>query len=125
MNKRIPIRVVKDVAREFKLDQVIMVAYERDVKKKEHMTHVVTYGKTKVDCLQAAQGGNMVKKAMGWPESLCDTMPVRVRKDKFLVAKADLQNIINWTESQNGEIEATETALKEINAIVSGILRST
>ena len=125
MNKRIPIRVVKDIAREFKLDQVIMVAYERDAKKEEHMTHVVTYGKTKVDCLQAAQGGNVVKKALGWPETLCDSLPARVRKDKYLVAKSDLQNIVNWTESRNGEIEATEQALKEIKAIVSGILRST
>jgi len=81
MNKRIPIRVVKDIAREFKLDQVIMVAYERDAKKEEHMTHVVTYGKTKVDCLQAAQGGNVVKKALGWPDSL-RAEPTRIEQVK-------------------------------------------
>lgn len=80
MNKRIPIRVVKAVAREFKLDQVIMVAYERDVKKGAQMTHVVTYGKSRADCLQAAQGGNVVKKALGWPEDLCDTLPARAKK---------------------------------------------
>jgi hypothetical protein len=77
MNKRIPIKAARELAKKYKLDQVIIVAYERDVKKQEHMTHVVTYGKSKVDCLQAAQGGNMVKKALGWPESLCNTRPRR------------------------------------------------
>ena len=80
MNKRIPIRAAKDLAKEFNLDQVILVAYERDAQKHEHMTHVVTYGKTRLDCDQAAQGGNMVKKALGWPEKFCNTKPSRILK---------------------------------------------
>lgn len=79
MNKRLPIAAAKDLSKRFNLDQVIIVAYERDVTKQEHQTHVVTYGKTQADCLQAAQGGNMVKKALGWPERL-NAMPPRILK---------------------------------------------
>lgn len=38
-------------------------------------THVTTYGKTKEDCAQAAKGGNFVKKALGWPDSMCKAKP--------------------------------------------------
>jgi hypothetical protein len=77
MNKRIPIKAARELAKKYKLDQVIIVAYERDEKKGTDMTHIVTYGKSKVDCLQAAQGGNMVKKTLGWPDSL-QAFPSRV-----------------------------------------------
>jgi hypothetical protein len=81
MNKRIPIKAARELAKKYKLDQVIIVAYERDAKEQEHMTHVVTYGKTKADGLQAAQGGNMVKKVLGWPDSL-QALPAWVRCPK-------------------------------------------
>jgi hypothetical protein len=81
MNKRIPIKAAQEIAKKYKLDQVVIVAYERDAKKGTDMTHIVTYGKTKADCLQAAQGGNMVKKALGWPDSL-QALPSRVKCPK-------------------------------------------
>jgi hypothetical protein len=42
----------------------------------------VTYGKTLEDCDQAAQGGNKIKKTLGWPEELCSAEPSRVKKLK-------------------------------------------
>jgi hypothetical protein len=82
MNKRIPIKAAKYIAKEYKLDQVVLVAYERDDRRKEHMTHVVTYGRTQADCVQAAQGGNFVKKMLGWPENTLNTEPSRIKKVK-------------------------------------------
>lgn len=63
--KRIPIRAARQVAQEFGQRQVVMVTWDGET------THVVTYGKTATDCDQAVQGGNFVKKALGWPENMC------------------------------------------------------
>ena len=74
---RIPIKVAKDIAKKYDQQQVILVTWDKGT------THVVTYGKTLTDCEQAAQGGNFVKKALGWPDELCQTKPARVkRKEK-------------------------------------------
>jgi hypothetical protein len=80
VNKRIPIRVARDIAKEFDLDQVIVLAYERDAEKQEQMTHVVTYGKSVDDCVQAAEGGNKLKRMLGWPENLCHAKPARQKR---------------------------------------------
>jgi len=76
--QRIPIRAAKFVAEEFNLDQVILLAFSKTT----GQTHVVTYGKTVADCEQAAQGGNRMKRALGWPEELCNAVPARARKAK-------------------------------------------
>lgn len=74
--KRIPIRVARDISKEFDLSQVVLVAFD----KKTGTTHVVTYGQTLDDCAQAAQGGNFVKKALGWPDDMRHDQPARVKK---------------------------------------------
>lgn len=38
---------------------------------------VTTYGKTISDCENAAEGGNAIKKLLGWPEELCNAKPKR------------------------------------------------
>lgn len=86
MNKRIPIKAAKDFAKQFGLAQVIIVAWEVDEKARCAQTHVVTYGKTKEDCVQAAEGGNKVKKALGWPDSL-NAMPARMKGKVIFDAK--------------------------------------
>ena len=74
--KSVPISAAKQIAKDFEKDQVIIVCWD-----KEHgKTHVTTYGKTIDDCSQAAKGGNLVKKALGWPDELCHTKPARARK---------------------------------------------
>lgn len=74
--KRIPIRVAKSIAEEFGQAQVIVVTWDSVVGR----THVVTFGKTLKDGAQAAEGGNRVKRALGWPDELCDAVPARVRR---------------------------------------------
>ena len=34
------------------------------------------------DCDNAAQGGNAIKKLLGWPEELCNAVPNRTKKRK-------------------------------------------
>lgn len=74
MPKRIPIKAASDLAKKHGLKQVILVAMDTDGRE-----HVVTYGSNKVDCAQAAQGGNFVKKALGWPEDKCGDLPARIK----------------------------------------------
>jgi len=74
MPKRIPIKAAKDVAKQYDLLQVILLAWDGE------QTHVVTYGTTLKDCGQAAIGGNKIKRWMNWPEELCQTKPARIRK---------------------------------------------
>jgi len=67
----VPISAAKQIASDFGKDQVIIVCWD-----KEHgRTHVTTYGKTAEECEQAAQGGNLVKKALGWPDEMCHAKP--------------------------------------------------
>ena len=87
MPKRIPIAAAKRLAAQYGLSQVIIGAWDGE------RTHVVTYGKSLKDCEQAAKGGNLFKKAMGWPEEKCQDMPSRV-----LTAAASPETIAKGTE---------------------------
>ena len=72
--KRLPIKMAKDVAEKYDQDQVIILSFN----KKTGVTSVVTYGKTKEDCVQAAQGGNKIKRdILKWPEDKCLDVPSR------------------------------------------------
>lgn len=94
MPDRLPIRAAKDVATIYHCRQVILCAWDGE------RTHVVTYGQTVEDCDQAAQGGDRIKEALGWPESL-NAVPSRV---KALQAKV---------EEQDARIQALETTLEK------------
>ena len=74
MPKRIPITAAKNVAKAYDLHQVILVAWDGS------LAHVVTYGKSLIDCDQAAQCGNLVKKALGYPDIMCNIETARVKK---------------------------------------------
>ena len=63
--KDIPISAAKRIAQEFDKNQVIIVTWDQ----KHGRTHVTTYGKTKEECNQAAKGGALIKKALGWCDS--------------------------------------------------------
>jgi hypothetical protein len=60
-------------ARELGLTQAILVGWSPD-----GTTHVVTWGASLTDSAQAAQGGNAVKRAIGFPETLCRALSRRV-----------------------------------------------
>jgi hypothetical protein len=89
MPKRIPIAAARRFAQEHNLRQVIVLAWDGE------LTHVVTYGKTLEDCDQAAAGGNKLKAALGWPESL-RAEPSRVRK--LLARIAELEKLLALAE---------------------------
>ena len=81
--KRIPITAARRIAEEFGQQQVILVTWDGAI------THVVTYGATREACEQAAQGGNRVKRALGWPEELCNAEPAHVRRRAARVGGGD------------------------------------
>lgn len=74
--KRIPIQAAKDIAAKYGQGQVIIATWDA----KTGLTHVVTYGVTTADCEQAAKGGNLIKRALGWPEEMCQAEPARARR---------------------------------------------
>lgn len=76
--KEVPIEAAKQIAEQFDKNQVIIVCWD-DVHK---LTHVTTYGKSLEECEQAAQGGNFVKRALGWPEEECNAVPERLKKNE-------------------------------------------
>jgi hypothetical protein len=76
--KPIPIAAAREIADRFEKDQVVIVTWDW----KHGRTHVTTYGRTLADCEQAAVGGNAVKRALGWPDELCQDKPARARKAK-------------------------------------------
>jgi hypothetical protein len=83
MPKRLPIRAAKDVAQKYDCKQVIVLAWDGE------LTHIVTYGKSREDCSQAATGGNLLKKKWGWPE--CNDQPSRMRALEKQVAELKVQ----------------------------------
>lgn len=85
MPNRIPIEAAKCIAANHSCRQVIIVAWDGK------LTHVVTYGRTTEECDQAAMGGNLVKKALNWPESMCNAEPSRVTKLKTRIAELERQ----------------------------------
>jgi hypothetical protein len=74
--KRIPISEAKRISEKYGQAQVIIVTWDRS----NNRQHIITYGKSLKDCEQAAIGGNFVKKALGWPDNLCNEKPARVRR---------------------------------------------
>lgn len=51
--------------------------------------HVATHGATEVQARQAAQAGNKLKAALGWPENLCRDTPLERKCANCTFYKAD------------------------------------
>lgn len=69
--KEVPVSAAKQIAEEFDKAQVIIVTWDSE----HEMQHVTTYGRNRLASAQAAQGGNFVKEALGWPDRLCHDAP--------------------------------------------------
>jgi hypothetical protein len=69
----IPIKELKELSKKYSYDHIICFAT------RGKMQYVATYGRTIEECDQAAQFGDKMKDALGWPESL-HSAPSRVRK---------------------------------------------
>lgn len=89
---RIPIAAAKRFAQQQGMRQVIITAWDGA------RTHVVTYGVTVKDCEQAAEGGNFIKKALGWPADLCNALPPRSRLEKRLAEVRTAFADYMWSE---------------------------
>jgi hypothetical protein len=72
---RLTIKALKELANKFGYSVVVVYAWDDENK----MQHIGTWGRTIRLCDQAAQWGNMLKDALGWPESL-HAVPSRVKK---------------------------------------------
>ena len=81
--KIIPVSALKKFANDYGYDHIIMFCTAKKTQ------YIATYGKTIEQCDQAAQFGDKLKDAMGWPETL-HAMPSRVKKltEKVLELKA-------------------------------------
>jgi hypothetical protein len=91
--KRIPISAAKEIAKRYGQDQVIMMTFDKET----GLTHVVSYGKTKLDCEQAAHGANLMKKTLKFPEELCNSVPART-KNKIKVEDLKELHLVVVTE---------------------------
>ena len=69
MNK-ISIATAKRIREELGASHLIIYAFH------EGETHIATHGETDTHAAEAAQSGNMLKVALGWPESLCQAKPL-------------------------------------------------
>ena len=80
----IPISAAQSLAELLDLRQVIIVAWDGE------KSHVVTYGGSAADSANAAHGGNLVKRALGWPENL-DTESPKVLALQARIAELEAQ----------------------------------
>lgn len=116
MSKRIPIRAAKEIAKSFGMRQVILVAWSGQG------THVVTYGESLEDCDQAAMGGNRVKRALNWPESLRIAEPSRVTELKSKISELKIYNTSLTGQLEHakmvsdGVIEVQSARIKQLEA---------
>ncbi|MDE3097251.1 MAG: hypothetical protein KGK07_14780 [Chloroflexota bacterium] len=81
----VPVEAAKRIALEFDKAQVIVVTWDQAHQRQ----HVTTYGRSTFEAQEAAQGGNLVKRALGWPEQLCTDEPPRFVAMRELAEAAD------------------------------------
>ncbi len=72
---RIPIKAVREFGKKFGMSHVIIFAKEDGQKR----SWVSTWGRTIIQCGEAADFGNRLKDNLGWPSSL-HQQPSRVRR---------------------------------------------
>jgi hypothetical protein len=105
MPDRLPIQDAKEIAHKRGLRQVILLAWDGA------QSHVVTYGKSIEDCDQAAQGGEKMKKLMGWPN--WEAQPSRVKRLTSALERAD--RIIGWMASYLGRMAPPSNGIADLN----------
>lgn len=74
--KKVTVNTARQLAKSHDLEQVILMTTRGAT------TTVTTYGKTKELCLLAADSGNNLKAALGWPEELCNEIPPRLNVEE-------------------------------------------
>lgn len=74
MEKQIPISDAKKLGKERGYQQIIIAGWDGET----NVTTITTWGDSKTDCEQAAQGGNLIKAVLGWPDGMCNDQPDHV-----------------------------------------------
>ena len=82
---RIPIDELRQLSKRYRLTHAILFATDT-----AKASHVVTYGQSVVACGEAADFGNKLKTAMGWPDSL-QAQPSRVRRLQAKIKRLEEQ----------------------------------
>ncbi len=102
--KRIPISDAKRIGKERGYSQVIIVTHDKNT----GIESVCTWGENQQDCEMAAEGGNFVKKALGWPDKNCKSKPRRQTKKEKEINQVlvDLKNMLH-NHSQNDAVNIT------------------
>jgi hypothetical protein len=95
-------------ARELGLTQAILTGWSPD-----GTMHVVTWGDSLTDSAQAAQGGNAIKRALGFPETLCRTLSPRVTE-----ALALAEQVRAWLKRNGHRAFATRQAYDALRRLV-------
>lgn len=111
---RIPIKALKTFAQKYKLN--FLVVFARDEDGKNH--HVATFGKTVEQCSLAADWGNKIKKALGWPDSL-QSQPSRVKKLQRQINSLKEESKLAWQEldkEKNSKQDALNMCANKIHA---------
>lgn len=110
--KDIPIEVAQEIAEKFHKNQVIILAWDKNFGK----CHVSTFGKSQIDARQAAEGGNRLKKAIGWPDKQCRDKPRR-KEDHDDEKDIMYNNLKLIAASRNNCLEPHIIALETIRKI--------
>jgi len=70
MPKKITVSQTKTICEQLGLTHLIIFGVDA-----ENKQHVATYGETQQQANEAATAGNILKRTLGWPESLCKSTP--------------------------------------------------
>jgi hypothetical protein len=76
--KRIPIAAARRFAQRHNLTHLLILGADSS-----GVSHVLTYGKSTADSEAAAIVGNKLKKLLGWPDSMTNAVPARVRRERL------------------------------------------
>ncbi len=115
----ITVNAVKEFAKKYKQSMMVVMGWNRP----NDITMVTTWGETIDECAKAAESGNNLKQALGWPDELCNSIPPRMTKeqcDKILKREAIIADttkhsgIVVSCESKNPEIILTYDTLRAL-----------
>lgn len=117
MPRRIAISAAKKFAQEQDCRQVIMLALDNDL-----VAHCVTWGKSVEDCAQAADYGNRIKAAAGWPpETQAEPSRVRKLKDEITALKAENERLLKGLQAVSQILADLSAVDAHVQGLIAGL----